>query len=76
MSRYALCDVADLCFSSCITGLGKYLSVGYTDPVGLEDLRKPFRSSTWVVVKIMVPFWVPIIIRHVIFRVPKKGPSF
>ena len=30
--------------------------------------------STWVVVKIMVPFWVLInIIRHLIFRVPKKG---
>ena len=28
----------------------------------------------WVVVKIMVPFWIPIIIRHLIFRVPKKGP--
>ena len=28
----------------------------------------------WVVVKIMVPFWVPITIRHLIFRVPKKGP--
>ena len=28
----------------------------------------------WVVVKIMVPFWVPIIIRHLLFRVPKKGP--
>ena len=28
----------------------------------------------WVVVKIRVPFWVPIIIRHLIFRVPKKGP--
>ena len=28
----------------------------------------------WVVVKIMVPFWVPIIIRHLIFRVPKTGP--
>ena len=27
-----------------------------------------------VVVKIMVPFWIPIIIRHLIFRVPKKGP--
>ena len=27
-----------------------------------------------VVVKIMVPFWVPIIIRHLFFRVPKKGP--
>ena len=28
----------------------------------------------WVVVKIMVPFWALIIIRHLIFRVPKKGP--
>ena len=30
--------------------------------------------TIWVVVKIMVPFWVLIIIRHLIFRVPKKGP--
>ena len=30
----------------------------------------------WVVVKITVPFWIPIIIRHLVFRVPKKGPSF
>ena len=28
----------------------------------------------WVVVKIMVPFWIPIIIWHLIFREPKKGP--
>ena len=27
----------------------------------------------WVVVKIMVSFWIPIIIRHLISRVPKKG---
>ena len=27
-----------------------------------------------VVVKIMVPFWVLNIIRHLIFRVPQKGP--
>ena len=33
-------------------------------------------SRIWVVVKIMVPFWVPIIIRHLLFGVPKKGPSF
>ena len=31
-------------------------------------------GTIWVVVKIMVPFWIPIIIRHLIFRVPKKGP--
>ena len=28
----------------------------------------------WAVVKIMVPVWVLIIIRHLAFRVPKKGP--
>ena len=32
-------------------------------------------AGMWVVVKIMVPFWTPIIIRHLIFRVPQqKGP--
>ena len=29
--------------------------------------------SEMVVVKIMVPCWVPIIMRHLIFRVPEKG---
>ena len=29
-------------------------------------------ESIWVVVKITVPFWVLIIIRHLIFRVPKN----
>ena len=28
----------------------------------------------WAVVKITVPLWVPNIVRHLIFRVPKKGP--
>ena len=39
----------------------------------LGDLgfRDELFSCTWVVVKIMVPFWVPIIIRHLLFRVPK-----
>ena len=27
-------------------------------------------SNTWVVVKMMVPFWIPVKIRHLIFRVP------
>ena len=31
-------------------------------------------AALWVVVKIRVPFWLPIMIRHQIFRVPKKGP--
>ena len=26
-----------------------------------------------VVVKIMLPFWLPVIVRHLLFRVPKKG---
>ena len=37
----------------------------------------PFQGSisdTWVVVKIMVPFWVPNIVRHLLFRVPQKEP--
>ena len=37
------------------------------------------QSAEWVqyigvVVKIMVPFGVPNIVRHLIFGVPKKGP--
>ena len=30
----------------------------------------------WVFLKIMVRFWIPIIIRHPIFRVLQKGSSF
>ena len=43
--------------------------------------HKPCQSSgflivtkIWVVVKIVVLFWVLIIVRHLILRVPKKGP--
>ena len=56
-------------------------------PTNQKTLREPFRlviqilcpigfllKYIWVVVKMMVPFWIPIIIRHLIFRVPKKGP--
>ena len=32
------------------------------------------KAYIWVVLKIMVPFWVPNIMRHLLFRVPKKGP--
>ena len=32
--------------------------------------------STWVVVKTMVPFWVLNIIRHLVFRDPKRDHSF
>ena len=31
-------------------------------------------STIWMVVKIMVPFRVLSIIRHLVFRGPKKGP--
>ena len=31
------------------------------------------RIPMWVVVKIIFPVWVPIIIRHLLFRVPKNG---
>ena len=30
----------------------------------------------WVVVKIMVPFWVLIIIQHLIFRHPQRDRNF
>ena len=36
--------------------------------------RGTLKASIWVVVKIMVPLWVPIMIRRLLFRVPKKGP--
>ena len=29
-----------------------------------------------MVVRILVPFWIPIIIRHLIFRVPKRDHNF
>ena len=41
-------------------------------PEDLVSTRLCTKKQTWVVVKIMVPFWIPIIIRHLIFRVPKK----
>ena len=43
-------------------------------PVGFPGLRVYRLLDIWVVVKIKVPFWVPIIVRHLLFRVPKKGP--
>ena len=42
--------------------------------ISFFTLLVPWLLFKWVVVKIMVPFWVPIIIRHLLFRVPKKGP--
>ena len=41
-----------------------------------EKLRGLGGNDMWDVVKIMVPFWVPIILRHLKFRVPKRDHSF
>ena len=37
-------------------------------------LETAIYHSMWMVVKIVVPIWIPMIVRHLIFRVPKKGP--
>ena len=34
--------------------------------------QSPYSATNWMVVKIMVPFGVPIIIRHLIFRIHQK----
>ena len=51
--------------------LGAHTSKGEKDMTATVISRY---DLIWVVVKIMVPFWIPSIIRHLIFRVPKKGP--
>ena len=55
-----------------------FLTVGSTSRAcakGLFDELGVQGGWLWVVVKTMVPFLgVPIIVRHLIFRVPKKGP--
>ena len=49
------------------------MGVSFAQSLAEEDGALALRFI-WVVVKNMVPFWVPIIIRPLIFRVPKKGP--
>ena len=49
--------------------------VAWDEPDHIERKQtegEPF--CIWVVVKIMVPFWVRSIIRHLLFRVPQEGP--
>ena len=41
---------------------------------GLISSHRVFIVGIWAVIKIMVPVWVPNIVRHLISRVPKKGP--
>ena len=43
---------------------------------GSRLIRAELKGFTWVVVKTMVPFWVPSIIRHLLFRVPKRDLNF
>ena len=40
---------------------------------GTSRLHPLVPSHMWVVVKIRVPFWIPITKQHLIFRVPEKG---
>ena len=40
---------------------------------GVTSEFRAFKGLKWVVVKITVPFWVLNIIRHLVFRGPKKG---
>ena len=36
--------------------------------------NKYMYTYIWVVIKIMVPFWALGIIRHLVFRGPRRGP--
>ena len=36
-----------------------------------EDTMK--FNFVWMVVKVMVPLWIPMIIQHLILRIPQKG---
>ena len=41
-----------------------------------QPLSNPNATPIWVVVKIMVRFWIPILIRHLVLRVPKEDHDF
>ena len=45
----------------------------YPIPSPYQESRTRILVAIWVVVKVMVLVWIPIIMRHLIFRVPKKG---
>ena len=57
-------------------GLSRVEYHGTDAEASLTSGRRPsgVGGYIWVVAKIMVPFWVLIFIRHLIFRVPRKGP--
>ena len=56
---------------------GRTAKTASRNPLDLLREKREWALYMWVVVKIMVPLWVLNalnIIRHLIFRVPKKGP--
>ena len=45
----------------------------YPDYVDYDTVTPDFSETPiWVVVKMMVPFWIPIIIRHLVFGYPRR----
>ena len=52
----------------------QYAVQGDRCPAPKPKTPRPPSRLMWVVVKIMVPFGVLIVIRYLIFSVPKKGP--
>ena len=79
-SEFSGLDACHLLWQSPCNAL--YMLLYYQDPLAegqgqlLQETDLFFRDPQydlfiWVVVKIMVPFWVLIIIQHLIFRVPK-----
>ena len=66
---WELCSRCSICFFGGQPHVKDYvLQVMRSLPVATA------KHDTCVVVKIMGPFWIPIIVRHLIFRVPNKGP--
>ena len=64
-----------------ITGIQKGTIILTTTHVKISIIRIPavrfpfvVGGPIWVIVKIMVSYLIPIIIRHLIFRLPKNGP--
>ena len=69
---------SDFWVPSAIVRLCAFTAQGPLGGFGLWEVRDPSPSHEpqtfkWVVTKIMVPFWVPNIVPHLLFRVPKKG---
>ena len=63
-----------MCFCGGGGGGGAHTAQGSESCKPDPGLQGLYRVSIWVVVEIMAPLWVPIIIRHLLFRVPKRGP--